>query len=635
MDEGKQVFPRGDSAALLVIEFPSFRDFIDAYSPIISEEGIFIRNQDVSESNAFSVGDRVAFEVRLKDDFRLIQGAGEVVWLGPSDAASGAMGTAIRFHDVDEPSRRLISRLVGNYVRDGGKLFEVGGSDAAAADTRGIAEPEPILRSEPELLSALDASNASSELTAEHLEISEADALFAGEDDAPAAPLEFESVSLEDVERRGLEAAPSRPAREDPVGLDTIAIPSGLAASLAAERESRVEAAASARDQDPMEAADGSLLAEGSEPDETWRAPDDTVAEPMDGDDGLSERVDPFESLEPPFAEDFDQASLEAAAVSLDGNLGGGGGIPDDIAQVAEELSGVHRFEPPDSEEVSGVDYAGSASVRSDRNIGGRIAALSVLFVLLGAGAFYFGDSILETLGLGGDAGGSSTEAIVRAGEAMPAVSAPAEDGDAGLDGAGLGSGSEAGTAEGPGGEDGGEAGSDSTESGQFEPVQTTVERQAEPADVGEAAAAATAPDSGKPGERGSSAPSNSAPTAQPAPARAAATGRRVERITWLEEGGETIVTIRMDAPVAKASLEVVRVRDGAPREVIKIQGVEVPYSPRDTAVGSRHVVGLRTGLHRDASGGSVLHVVADLTGPGVTVLSIESRGRDIRVTFS
>ena len=125
MDEGDRVFSGNESAALVVIEFPSFRDFIDAYSPIISEEGIFIRNADVSESNAFSVGDRVDFEVRLKDDFRLIQGAGEVVWLGESDAAGGAGGTAIRFHDVDEPSQRLISRLVGNYVRDGGKLFQI------------------------------------------------------------------------------------------------------------------------------------------------------------------------------------------------------------------------------------------------------------------------------------------------------------------------------------------------------------------------------------------------------------------------------------------------------------------------------------------------------------------------------
>ncbi len=130
MDEGNEVFPPAGSAALVVIEFPSFRDFIDAYSPIISEEGIFIRNADVSESNAFSVGDHVDFEVRLKDDFRLIQGAGEVVWLGNSEAAGGASGTAIRFHDVDEPSRRLISRLVGNYVNDGGKLFEVGGEVA-------------------------------------------------------------------------------------------------------------------------------------------------------------------------------------------------------------------------------------------------------------------------------------------------------------------------------------------------------------------------------------------------------------------------------------------------------------------------------------------------------------------------
>ena len=49
--------------------------------------------------------------------------------------------------------------------------------------------------------------------------------------------------------------------------------------------------------------------------------------------------------------------------------------IPDEIAQVAEELSGVHQVEMPDAGEVSGAAYLGSASVKSERNIGGRMAA--------------------------------------------------------------------------------------------------------------------------------------------------------------------------------------------------------------------------------------------------------------------
>ena len=61
--------------------------------------------------------------------------------------------------------------------------------------------------------------------------------------------------------------------------------------------------------------------------------------------------------------------ALKAAAESLDSELGARVGIPDEIAQVAEELSGVHRFDPP-VEEQSGTAYAGSASAASDTNVG-------------------------------------------------------------------------------------------------------------------------------------------------------------------------------------------------------------------------------------------------------------------------
>ena len=67
---------------------------------------------------------------------------------------------------------------------------------------------------------------------------------------------------------------------------------------------------------------------------------------------------------------------------------------------------------------------------------------------------------------------------------------------------------------------------------------------------------------------------------------------------------------------------------------MIKIQGIELPYIPNEIAVGSTHVLRLRTGLHR-VEGGTVLHVVADLTGVGVTIRSVEPDGRDLRITFS
>ena len=638
MDEGNQVFPQSDSAALLVIEFPSFRDFIDAYSPIISEAGIFIRNADVSESNAFSVGDRVDFEVRLKDDFRLIQGSGDVVWLGPSEAAEGAAGTAIRFHDVDEPSQRLISRLVGNYVRDGGKLFEIGGPTVA----QGEAEPDFVheheQRQPSEGLMEFEESGGEAELTAENLEAGEADELFADDDDEPAARLEIESVSLEEVEGNGLGAESPSLDPDGPVGLDTIAIPSDLLASLASEGKAEALKAATDFESGPeepaVELADEPIAAaveDSLEPEELPFDPAEAMppdefpsaeVHSVDDQSSLVAEAETFGGDEPLLGEDADQGSLEAAAVSVDGQLGGGGGIPDDIAQVAEELSGVHRFELPEPDEISGVDYAGSASVGTERNTGGRIAALSVVFVLLGAGAFYFGDTILETLGWGSDES-APAEPVVRSGEAQPPSAPPVDNETVDLDASTrleTEAGGEVAETEPP-------SGTPSSES-----VQAQVGR-----DSAEPVAGATAPDPSTGDVSGSLAAT--APSAGPVvdPARvpaASATSRRVERIAWREEGGETIVTIRLDAPISEALVDVVRVRDGAPREVIKIQGVEVPYSPRDVAVGSRHVVRLRTGLHRSQSG-SALHVVADLTGAGVTVLSVESTGRDVLITFS
>lgn len=640
MDDGNQVFRQGESAALLVIEFPSFRDFIDAYSPIISEQGIFIRNADVSESNAFSVGDRVDFEVRLKDDFRLIQGAGEVVWLGPSDAAGGAPGTAIRFRDLDEPSKRLISRLVGNYERDGGKLFEIG-PEAVEED------PVPTPEAEPGALGDLEPPPPdASHLTAENLDATEADELFAGEDEEPAAPVEFESVSLDEVERSRLEEPSPPPEPERPVGLDTIAIPSGLMTELTSKGQDepgeRVDASVALNAPDapglgPLEpdAEEAGGLPEQqelpAEPVEAPPIPDETTAV-VDAGPSPSEAsfsgVAPPESFEPPAEDDFDQTALEAAAVSMDGELGGGG-IPDDIAQVAEELSGVHRVELPDPEEASGVGYAGSASVGRERNIGGWFAALSVVVVLLGAGAFLFKDSILGFLGRGGEESASILDPSNRAGGSMPAVPAPLATDPGGSEATSGAAVPEAATSEPPSAE--AESEVESGPAPELEPVQVIVERDSAPT----AESAGTGSDESTDGQARAGTPraASAAPDSSEPPA-AEAVAQRVERITFSEAGGETIVSIRLSAEISSAQVEVVRVRDGAPREVIKIRGVEVPYAPREVPVGTPHVERLRTGLHRGAAG-SALHVVADLTGAGVTVLSVEPKGRDLLITFS
>ena len=640
MDEGNQVFPQGGSAALLVIEFPSFRDFIDAYSPIISEEGIFIRNADVSESNAFSVGDRVDFEVRLKDDFRLIHGAGEVIWLGSAEAADGAAGTAIRFHDVDEPSQRLIARLVGNYVGGGGKLFDVGGSTAEAAPALGI-EPESEPDSEPRspFEPPFEEAPGAPRLTAERLETSEADVLFARDNEAePSAPLEFESVSLEDVEPSDLDPEASKLAGtevldpagvglDDPVGLDTIAIPSGLVATLAPDAARAADSSdTGSQGEGPGgvhhgESGEGAVSA-GESPAPPAELPAveslpvelPTVDESVQGAEAALAAAAPDlpGQVEVPLEDRFDEASLETAGDSMEGSFEERGRIPDDLAQVAEELSGVHQIELPEPNEGSGSTYAGYARARPERGTGSRIAALSVAFVLLGAGAFYFGDTILGFLGLGDDQVGAAATEIVRAGEIMPTSGAPAIHDAVGVIPSNA---------------------PETPQSGVEDKFSSEVADP--PSDRVTASRTATAKPMPRPGTATPSTPVVTASARAVSPASPVSDApRRVERITWREEGDSTIVTIRLNTELSNAYFEVVRVRDGAPREVIKIQGIEVPYIPSEVAVGTSHVLRLRTGLHR-VNGGTVLHVVADLTRAGVAIRSVEPDGRDLRITFS
>jgi len=133
--DDNEIFPSNSSAraagggGVVVLEFTSFRDFIDRYSARISDEGLFI----VSERPP-SVGESVTFEVRLSDDFRLMKGRGTVVWRVLPGTPAHESGMAIRFEEIDEPSRRLITRLVNNYRGEGGTVFDLTTPPEAATE---------------------------------------------------------------------------------------------------------------------------------------------------------------------------------------------------------------------------------------------------------------------------------------------------------------------------------------------------------------------------------------------------------------------------------------------------------------------------------------------------------------------
>src|SRR5437762_7942311 len=80
------------------------------------------------------------FELSLTDDFKLVQGIGEVVWIREADEGperTGGMG--VRFLDLSPESRKLIQRIVDEHVARGGRPFEL----------EPQAFPPPPLRSVP------------------------------------------------------------------------------------------------------------------------------------------------------------------------------------------------------------------------------------------------------------------------------------------------------------------------------------------------------------------------------------------------------------------------------------------------------------------------------------------------------
>ncbi len=121
----------------VALEFESFREFVEEYSSRISAQGIFIATDSPP-----SVGSAVEFRISLSDDFRLLQGTGEVAWtVGEGEAPGLPAGMALRLSEVDDSSRRLIERLVENHRNSGGDVFDLELGEAAPPEA---ASPGPI-----------------------------------------------------------------------------------------------------------------------------------------------------------------------------------------------------------------------------------------------------------------------------------------------------------------------------------------------------------------------------------------------------------------------------------------------------------------------------------------------------------
>lgn len=107
-----------------------------------------------------------------------------------------------------------------------------------------------------------------------------------------------------------------------------------------------------------------------------------------------------------------------------------------------------------------------------------------------------------------------------------------------------------------------------------------------------------------------------------------------VDRITWDDEAGETVVTLWADGSFLAEQVDDFRINGEQPREVVRIRGVQRPFAQHLIELGTDHVRQIRTGFHQK-DGVNSLHIVADLVDIDVELLRTEAAGEQLRVYFS
>lgn len=106
-----------------------------------------------------------------------------------------------------------------------------------------------------------------------------------------------------------------------------------------------------------------------------------------------------------------------------------------------------------------------------------------------------------------------------------------------------------------------------------------------------------------------------------------------VDRITWLDEDGETVVIFWADGLFSPEQVDDFRVAGGEPREVVRIRGVRRPFDPQQIELDSELVRRIRAGFHQEANG-AALHFVADLAANDVVLSRTEASGEQLRAYF-
>jgi len=116
-----------------------------------------------------------------------------------------------------------------------------------------------------------------------------------------------------------------------------------------------------------------------------------------------------------------------------------------------------------------------------------------------------------------------------------------------------------------------------------------------------------------------------------PAEAEPAAPANRVRLVTWDERQSETVVTFWGNGRFLPERVVRFRVEGGAPRELLKLRGIDLPYRLTSIDVGTPELARIRTGFHPQDRVNE-LHVVLDLAHPDVEIARTEGMGDTLRV---
>jgi uncharacterized protein (TIGR02266 family) len=106
----------------VILKFHHFGGFFIEYSANISLTGMFIKTDAPKAPGSVFI-----FEIWLGDEYKLVHGLGEVVWVRDDDEGlERPSGMGVRFLKIDAESRSVIERIVAEHLQRGGQVFDLG-----------------------------------------------------------------------------------------------------------------------------------------------------------------------------------------------------------------------------------------------------------------------------------------------------------------------------------------------------------------------------------------------------------------------------------------------------------------------------------------------------------------------------